>query len=621
MCGIGGQIRFDGEPVQIQLLEKMSALLEHRGRDDSGIYLNENVGFLHRRLSIIDLSDSGRQPMFSGDNKFCIIFNGEIFNYRELRDELASRDIYCETTSDTEVLLKSYMVFGLEVVHKIDGMFAFAILDRERQIILLVRDRMGIKPLYYHYNGNAFTFASEIKALVSSGVCPFAIDPIGLKQYLHIQLYLRDTTLFKGIHSLQPGHYMTIDLRSNKITQQQYWDVPELENNGMSYGAAIENLQELLASAVTLWSRADVPIAAYVSGGIDSSSVAALAKNALLTSKAQPNLLTYSSVFPNAKFKDEQVYSDAVALHINSDHRRVQLPLDEVISAHDDLLYVLDMPIAGYSAPYRVLSRVVRKEAKVVLTGHGGDELFCGYPKYIGAALAKEMSDWAKGIPTNVSQLANLKYIGGFEKQIKQIIGRSAFGTEQEIVKSIFYRSENIWDEINPELKRETKDYDVAEAISELVRHRRTGFLKKLLYLDLKVLLPGLLHVEDRTSMIENLESRTPLLDRRIVEFASSIPEQFLLQDGLKGMTRTAVKPLLPRVVTENPSKSGTMYPAAELFENEFQDRVANDLGWLDKSELFMRPVAEILKDADQLVSKRLTWAMWSLGNWLKSFQ
>jgi asparagine synthase (glutamine-hydrolysing) len=334
----------------------------------------------------------------------------------------------------------------------------------------------------------------------------------------------------------------------------------------------------------------------------------------------QTNLHTFSSIFPNANFKDERVYSDAVAMEIQSQHHSVILPKDHIIESHKDLLYVLDMPIAGYSAPYRTLSKTVREHAKVVLTGHGGDELFCGYPKYIGAVLVKQMNESHAGITISDSQIGNLKYAIGFEKQLKSIFSKSLFGDDREILKALFYRSEHFWEHVNPEVSRQVEQYDVADVMDNCIKDRKTGFLKKLLYLDQKLLLPGLLHVEDRTSMVENLESRTPLLDREVVEFAARMPVEYLMKDGLKGMIRKAVEPFLPSHVTKNPSKSGTMYPAAELFENELEDLVRNDLQILDSSGLFTYPVENLMNMKPELVNKRNLWALWSLGAWMRSF-
>ena len=617
MCGIAGQIRFDGVPVERSLLERMGSLLEHRGRDDRGIFQEESIGLVHRRLSIIDLSEAGKQPMFIDDGQIGIIFNGEVFNYVELRQDLEKAGCRFRTHSDTEVVLQAYRAHGLKMLDLIEGMFAFALLDLRSGKLHLVRDRVGIKPLYFHQDGRALTFASEIKALVKSGVCAPAIDPVGLTDYLHIQLYTAGRTLFRGVTSVEPGCCLTMDLNKATSSTLRYWDLPTDESQ-LNYDDSIEQLRGLMSDAVRMWSRADVPIAAYISGGLDSSTVATLAKRHL-NREIQPNLATFSSVFPDAEFPDERPFSDAVAAQIQSDHHCVVLPKDELIRAHEDLLYVLDMPVAGYSAPYRVLSRIVRRHAKVVLTGHGGDEFFCGYPKHIAAWLAMQMSEALRGRREAIDGHV-VRYLAGFEKQAQHILARCLFSDERDIIRALFYRSEHLWKYVRPEIHSAVRDYDCAESLTAVGAGRPHGYLKRLLYLEVKLLLPGLLHVEDRTSMIENLESRTPFLDRRIIEFASRMPESYLLRDGLKGMIRRAVEPILPKKVTENPSKSGTMYPAAELFDREMKELVQSDLIVLDRAGLFTKPSRLMLGEMPELANKRMTWALWSLGAWFRAF-
>jgi asparagine synthase (glutamine-hydrolysing) len=362
-----------------------------------------------------------------------------------------------------------------------------------------------------------------------------------------------------------------------------------------------------------------VPIASYISGGLDSSTVATLAQR-YLNRNIQKNLITISSVFPGSRIPDEQPYSDEVAHNIKSEHHRIMLPRKDFVKVHRDLIYVLDMPIAGYASPYRIMSSYVRKHVKVVLTGNGGDELFCGYPKYIAAVLAKEINDGLMGRTLTINA-RNIKYIKGFENQARQILGRNVFGNEEDIINSIFFRSEHLWKYVRPDIRRLAEGYSVTESMKEMCQTQSSSYLKKLLYLDFKLLLPGLLHVEDRTSMIENLESRTPLLDRSILEFAGSIPEDYFLRDGLKGMIRKAVEPLLPPIVTQNPSKSGIVFPVAEIVDTDLKKLIDRDLGFLDKYGLFTKPAREMLKEHKELINRRILWALWSLGTWLRYFK
>lgn len=619
MCGIGGHIRFDNKKVETEFLEQIGNSIEHRGRDFAGYYVRDNIGLVHRRLAIIDLTPAGNQPMISQNGKYIIVFNGEILNYKELRNELIGKGHNFKSNSDTEVILQSYEEFGLNLLDKIDGMYAFSLIDFETKKIYLVRDRLGIKPLYYYENKDSLTFSSEIKGIVNTGICSVEIDPFAFYDYLNIQLYTQDKTLFKGIKSVDPGTFISIDLNNYKVKKHKYWDIPEEEFVHMDYNEAIESLRGMIKDSVSLWSRSDVPIAAYVSGGLDSSIVSTYAKQSIDNS-IQQNLFTFSSIFPNTNFRDERPFSDAMANFLGSDHHRIILSRDELVNAHRDLLYVLDMPVAGYASPYRVFSKIVRKYVKVVLTGHGGDEFFGGYPRYIIAALSKHITDSYKGIDSSFD-MNNIKYIKGFEEQSKLIFSGSLFSDDRKIISSLFNRSGHLWDYVHPDIKKEIGDYSYIESMLDKIKDRKTSFLKKLLYLDAKVLLPGLLHVEDRTSMIENLESRTPLLDKRIVEFAGRLPESYLFRDGLKGMIRKASEPVLPKMITSNPSKSGTVYPIAEMIDYELKDLLQEDLKILDQSGLFIESASKMLGERTELVNKRITWALWSMGSWIKAFR
>lgn len=617
MCGIAGQVRFDKTKIKEEILFAMGKSMEHRGRDYMGTFIKKNVGLVHQRLSIIDTSAAGNQPMALDDQSVCIVFNGEIFNYIEIRAELIKKGYTFKSDSDTEVLLKSYAEYGMDFLEHIEGMYALAIVDYRKNKMFLVRDRLGIKPLYYTMQDKSIYFASEIKTLVKTGCCKSEIDLKGLKQYLHIQLYLEDTTLFKNIKTIEPGCFVTVDLDGNGFSKQRYWDIPE-EEMDISYEEAVEELQRRIIGAIKLWGRSDVPIGAYISGGLDSSFVATIASKCV-DSRIQDELLTFSSIYPNMKFRDESVYSDKVAENIRTNHNRVMLSHEEVIKHHKDLIYALDMPIAGYSAPYRTLSKEVRKHCKVVLTGHGGDEFLCGYPKYISAYAVRKMNEGTRN-SEEILKTGYFKYLKGFERQAKSIIGDSLFMDDKQLLRSLFYRSAGLWEYINEDIKSATSTYDVSEDILKQYNGRNNGELKKLLYLDQKILLPGLLHVEDRTSMLENLESRTPLLAREVIEFAARLPEEYLLKEGLKGMMRRVAKDILPDMVVENPSKSGTMFPVNELFFGDMWEDVKSRMKILDDTDLFNISIETLIEKNTERIDNRTIWALWSLACWIEEF-
>lgn len=614
MCGVSGQIKFDKSNIDKLIIEKMLNSLEHRGRDDKHYIVYENVALAHNRLSIIDISKGGRQPMTTKDGNLIIVFNGEIFNYLPLKEYLIGKGYSFKGTSDTEVLLYLWQELGAACLEKIEGMYAFCIYDQSEGLIWIARDRIGIKPLYYYINDKSLTFASEVKAILASGVVSPKLNVLGLSDYLFCQSYMQNKTLFHSIESLEPGSILKVSINTGNYKIIKYWDFPEEEVSDIKYSDAVEQLRNLVFQAVKGWSISDVPIGSYLSGGIDSSTVATIASSFL-----EEKLKTFSSVFNVDDYEDENFYSSLLAYNIGSNHFKVSLSEDEIINDHKDLMYVLDYPIAGYSAPYRTLSRKVRKHCKVVLTGHGGDELFGGYPKYLVAQLANSLTNNANG-KEDFIDLSKLKFIKSFEQQAKNLLGQSAFTNEYVILQHVFNRSYFLWDLVNSDIKSQAKHYNSVDVLYEMQSNRKSSFLKRILYLDQKILLPALLHVEDRTSMIENIESRTPLLDTSIVEFSHKMPEEFFMKNSLKSLMRDVAKEILPIELIENNKKSGIVYPVMSIFKNQMKDNVNEALLELDKTQLFSYSCHEIINNYNGQ-RDRIIWALWSLSKWIKSYQ
>jgi asparagine synthase (glutamine-hydrolysing) len=621
MCGITGVVHWDGRPASEAMLRDMARAIEHRGRDAEGVLARDTVGLAHRRLSIVDVSHGADQPMHSADGSSTLIFNGEIVNFIELRRDLQELGHSFRTNSDTEVLLVAWRQWGLAALARLRGFFAFVIADWRAGQVVLVRDPMGIKPLYIAQSNGALIFGSEIKALLASKLIDARIDPLGLADYLAMQVYAPGRTLFQDVEAVLPGHAVVVDLASRSVRRHCYWALPPVEERPIAYEAACEEFDAAAAEVVRMWCRADVPIGAYVSGGIDSSFVAALASGATVGSSVQANLPTFSSVFPGASFPDEGPFSDAVARHLESDHHRVRLPLEQVIADHDRLIYGLDMPIAGYSAPYRTMAREVRKYVKVVLCGHGGDETLCGYPRYLAMALTECLCAARDGAPYDADLLRALPYLEGFEEQTRRMLGDAAFRDRRALYQQALDRSSFLIADLHPSLHEAIGEYDpISEAVG-LFDHSICTGLKGLMRLDQLLLLPALLHVEDRTSMMENLESRPPLLDHTLVTLATRIPSAHLLRNGLKSVLRDAAAARLPSLVTRNKRKSGVMFPIMDFTEHpELRRRREMAFDRLDNSGLFMRPAREMLRTKPDLVSQRTAWALWSLGDWCASF-
>lgn len=615
MCGIAGQISFSGQAPSEPLLRAMGQRIAHRGRDHQGVLMRAGVGLVHQRLSIVATGPEGHQPMVTNDNGIAIVFNGEVVNYIELRKELEEKSIYCRTQGDTEVLLQGYAAEGVEFFRKLRGFYAFVILDWRRGRYILHRDPCGIKPLYVHRSVQALSFASEVKALFADTRIEPRVSAAGMQDYLTMQSYLPGNTLFAGIEALLPGHVLEGDISGGEPTLVRQWQMPDEDSQWqLSYEDTVEELRERIVRTTALWSRSDVAIGAYVSGGIDSSSVAALTARHVRP-ELQDRLYTFSSVFDSDWIKDERQHSDIVASAIGSHHTRVFLDQQAMIGDHGDIIYALDMPVAGYSAPYRTMARAVRERVRVVMSGHGGDELAAGYPKYIALQLAHELSAAAKGKPATI-RTEYLPYLTQFEGQARQILAQAAFADERALYKSTLDRSSYLLAHLNPALQLKDRDV-VAEAM------KLTGegtMLRRLLRLDFHTLLPALLHVEDRTSMIENLESRPPLLDIGLVEYLARVPTEFLLQNGLKSLLRDAAKGIIPDSVVDNTRKSGVMYPVMQLFGGVMKEQVHADLANLDKVGLFTTPVANLLT-RKQGVNQRDIWALWSLARWFTHFK
>ena len=613
MSGIAGQICWDGTKAERGLLEKMTRLLAHRGRDGLDVWTQDNLGLAWNAMS--RSNPPVPAAIFPRNDDVGVLLDGSLLQDEGLRSELSAKGYAFQTGEDAELVRHAYREYGMAMLDRLDGLFALVIVDLPKKRIFLARDRMGIKPLYYHQGPRAFSFASEIKVLVKSGAAPAALDPLGLKEYLHMQVYLDDRSLFKDIKAVPAGSYIALDAVSGKLEICPYWALPQTDIS-IGYEEAVTALRDIIRNAVGRWSRTEGPLGAYVSGGLDSSLVAAFARPDGVDGP-HDRLLTYSSVYPDMKCADERLYSDAVAAHIQSDHHRVRLDHDELMADHADLIYMLDTPCAGFSGPYRTLARIVRREVKTVLAGHGGDEFLCGYVKNLVACALLHLNAGKKG-EHRPFDLSLLRYLEGFEPLARSIFGQGLFAGEADLLKSLFFRSTAQWEAVAPAIRTEAAEYDLVGRLVQKMRSAGPDPLKQLMYLDKTLVLPGLLLVEDRTHMAENLEARTPLLAREVMEFTAALPGEYFLRDGLKGMMRRAGQGVLPELVTEKPTKSGTMFPIQELFFGPMYPEVRAKIALLDQTSIFAVPAADLLAQAQG--NGRDVWALWSLACWAESY-
>lgn len=414
MCGIVGQLNFDQRPVSMSMLQKMTDVIKHRGPDGEGHWVEGNVGLGHRRLSIIDPSPAGHQPMISSDHRYVLTYNGEIYNFKELRAELEAKGYWFCSQTDSEVVLHALSEWGSDALLKFNGMFALAFWDRKEKKLLLARDRYGIKPLYYYQNNKKIVFGSEQKAILEQPSFDRVINKKALLEYFTFQNIFTDQTLLKGIHLLQPGHYATLDLqKSNKgLEFTQYWDYhfkePDRPVDKKEY---IEELDRLFQQAVARQLVCDVELGSYLSGGMDSGSITALA------AKKFPYLKTFTCGFDLSSASgielafDERTKAEAMSAKFKTEHYEMVLKAGDMERCLPKLAWHLEEPRVGQSYPNFYAAKLASKFVKVVLSGSGGDELFGGYPwRYYRGATAKNFKQyvdeyylyWQRLIPNSV---------------------------------------------------------------------------------------------------------------------------------------------------------------------------------------------------------------------------
>jgi asparagine synthase (glutamine-hydrolysing) len=578
MCGIAGIYDKDGAPVEQAALERMAGAIRHRGPDGDGFYYGEGVGLAHLALRIIDLSDAARQPMSNEDGRLRLIFNGEIYNYRELRPDLEARGHRFRSQSDSENILHAYEEWGPGCLGRFNGMWAFALWDEGTRRLFLARDRLGIKPLYYWWDGQQLIFGSEIKALLAHPAV--AVEPNGaaIAQYFQAMHLGGDHTWFQGIHRLLPGHYLTVDASGLHI--RRYWDLPAAEDppGVRSEADYIAEVRALLADAVRIHLRSDVPVGAHLSGGVDSSAVVAL-----ISRQLDGPVRTFSGAFGEGPAYDERPYIQAVVDRYRTDHHEVVPTWEDLPAVLPRLVWHLDEPVVGAGAfPQYFVCKITRAAGVIVVNGgQGGDELFGGYYGYIPAYLrslaqalrrrpapgraAALVADGARVLldPT-LRPVALTALRSGRRGRLQTGDGAALpafFGPTLRILdfaSSILESADPTTD--NPKSKIQNPKSPLGAALAYDLRHY----------------LPGLLHVEDRTSMAWGLESRVPLLDYRLVELAMRIPAPLKLR-GLetKRILRRAVADLLPPAVAARRDKKGFPTPIDRWFAGPLA-------GWLE---------------------------------------
>lgn len=509
MCGISGYLNCDGRPAAVPVLRRMSRALAHRGPDGEGHWVDGPLGLGHRRLAIIDLSDAAAQPMLSADGRFVITYNGEVYNFRELRTELTAVGRRFRSTSDTEVVIEAFSEWGVAAVERFNAMFAMAIWDRHERRLFLARDRYGVKPLYYARVGNIFLFASEIKGILAHGALQPAIDLDGLAEYLTFQNFFTDRVLFKNVRLLPPGTILEIDADGATRTRR-FWDFHFSDTETASTAELLEALDHAFTDAVHRQLVSDVPVGSYLSGGMDTGAITAIAAQHFTNMCSFTIGFDLTSASGLELAYDERKAAERMSYLFHTEHYEMVLKAGDMQRAIADVVWHLEEPRAGQSYPNFYAAKLASRFGKVVLSGVGGDELFAGYPWRYWRSLGG----------------------GGFEQYVDDY-----YRFWQRLLQDDNFENvlAPVWEHVRHVDRRAIFRSVFAEAPPQL--NGPEDFVNHSLYFEAKTFMHGILTIEDKLSMAHGLESRVPFLDNDLVDLACRIPVRHKL-GGLDHIVR-----------------------------------------------------------------------------------
>jgi asparagine synthase (glutamine-hydrolysing) len=624
MCGIAAALNLalEPDPGVRPALGVMNALQQHRGPDGQGMWVHPRgfVGLGHRRLSIIDLA-TGDQPMADGTGNW-ITYNGEIYNYLELRSQLVSEAF--RTQSDTEVILRAYRKWGEDCLTEFRGMFSFVLWDETRQTLFCARDRFGIKPLYYTVSAGVLYLASEIKALL-----PFLprieTDLEGFKDYLSFQFCLAGKTLFKDVYELPPGHLLTV--RYGRIEVRRYWEVYFVPDGDHTARYFEEKIRVLLGESVALHLRSDVAVGAYVSGGLDSSIVATLAAD-----RKPSGFAGFTGRFAEGPAYDESRYARDVAASRAFPLYELDITAEDFVEHIQNVIYHLDFPVAGPgSFPQYMVSGLAARHRKVLLGGQGGDEIFGGYVRYLIAYFEQCIKGAIDGtmhsgnfIVTYESIIPNLGVLREYKPLLQEFWREGLFDDLDKRYFRLINRSGVLRDEIYWERLGRYSPYETFRRIFHGDNVQKESYFDSMTHFDFKTLLPALLQVEDRMSMAHGLESRVPFLDHPIVELAATMPSNIKFNAGtMKHVLKAALGDILPRSVADRRDKMGFPVPLHEWLARpgvvrDFVGDVFSSGAALQRELVNNRAVVGQL-DAEPRFGRKL-WGLLCLELWQQAF-
>jgi asparagine synthase (glutamine-hydrolysing) len=567
MCGIAGIMSLDGRPVAPEEVRAMCAAIVHRGPDDEGLFVGSGVALGMRRLSIIDLH-TGHQPLTNEDGSVWVVFNGEIYNFPLLRRRLEQRGHQFKTNTDTEVIVHLYEDYGADLVDHLRGMFTFAVWDERRKQLLLGRDRLGIKPLYYANLGGRLIFASELKSILQLPDVDRQLDWSAVNHLFTALTTPSSQSIIRGINKLEPAHVLTAG-HNHPPRASRYWDLDFEPNRRASTQDLVDELREMIDESVRIHMISDVPVGAFLSGGLDSSAVVAH-----MVGKTERPVTTFSIGFKENSY-NELPYADLVARALGTTHHELILEPD-ILNILDDLVWHLDEPFGDSSAiPTYMVSRMAAEHVKVVLSGDGGDELFAGYDKY-----RVENREQRFVLPGSLR--AALALVGSRMPEPMRgsnfVYHHSLSGWERYLDASTLFRLQSKRKLLQPEVFAELANNDPWRDARVWLARGNGNWLSAAQYLDFKSYLPlDVLTKVDRMSMAHSLEVRVPLLDHKLVEFAATIPPELALNgNGGKHLFKEAMRNRLPHEVIDRP-KHGFAVPLNQWFRGELEE-FAHDL-------------------------------------------
>jgi asparagine synthase (glutamine-hydrolysing) len=614
MCGISGFVSAFSEDRAKSIIQKMTEAIAHRGPDAQGIFQKNKVTLGHRRLSIIDTSAAGNQPFIDEEARVTIVFNGEIYNYRELKKQLES-EFNFRTATDTEVIIAAYIKWGIDCIHQFIGMFAFALYDENSDELFIVRDRMGIKPIYYAEQNGAFFFASELRALLASDHVSRKLCVHALTDYLRYQTVHAPFTIIDEVYMLMPGHFIHFKEGDHKIIK--YWEMNDFASASSSYERqeVKKKVNDLLQSSVELRMRADVPFGAFLSGGIDSSIIVGLMARA-----SSFPVHTFSITFKEQEF-DESPYSKLISKRFNTEHTEIELSANDFLRTIPQAIASLDHPSGDGPNTY-VVSEATRKNGvKMALSGLGGDEVFCGYEVF-KRIYSVEQKKWIAATPKVLRTLA-ASTLQKFKPGIASEKIAALLKDENPKSSLAYALSRQVWMDLSFEKMAFAKDTtNVVKDLFDNLPDSSTRILSKVSLAEMQTYMQNvLLRDTDQMSMKHALEVRVPFLDHRLVEYVLGVDDAIKYPSTPKQLLVESMDGLIPNEIVDRP-KMGFTFPWKYWMQNELKDFCKKGLDQLEKLEVFkefgLNEKWSAFLSGDPTITWSKMWPLVVLGHWIQ---